>query len=125
MIITLSNLTGSEKQISWAKKIRAERIGLLLKMHKTIINQYNEHKDNLIDEIGEEEYNRQIEIITNTVQNFIDEKTSSRYWIDQHTSHATCDFFFNGARTWYHNQVQNKIGNDLLSRSMKIIHNLK
>lgn len=123
MNITLPNLTGSQKQISWANKIRTEKIDLMLKMHTTLINQYNGHKENLIDEIGEEEYNRQIEIITNTIQDFLSKKTNSKYWIDQHTSHVTCDFFYNGARVWYHNQVKNAIGHDLLLKSMKIIHN--
>ena len=41
MKITFPNLTGSEKQISWADKIRTEKIDLMLKMHTTLINQYN------------------------------------------------------------------------------------
>ena len=123
MNITLPNLIGTQKQISWADKIRTEKIDLMLKMHTTLINQYKGHKNNLINEIGKEEYNRQIEVITNTIQDFLNEKTHSGYWIDQHTSHATCDFFYSGARVWYHNQVNNAIGHDLLLKSMKIIHN--
>ena len=125
MTITLSTLTGSDKQVSWATKIRNESLSPLLKLHALMSNQFDNNKNKLIDEIGSDEFNRQRQIITNVVQNFINEKTSASYWISNKTSHHTCEYFFNGAKVWYHNQVQTQIGNDELLKSLRIIHNIK